>query len=202
MMALMMALSSAASPLSAVPHCRPTSPLSALSVVPHCRPGNERLTPSDAHGRPASRPRALSHCHSRLTATVPRRVAATRAAIACLDRRKLSDEDIASLRAEYAEWIARDPTVRKPLFDAQVQRARQLSERLRERELRVAEQLAPLLAVLSTWQALTGVPFVENEQISIWGWALTGFAALVPVAALQLVSDSGRQAVAAFAGRD
>jgi hypothetical protein len=74
------------------------------------------------------------------------RIAPRRARITCVDN--LSDEDIASLREEYAEWINRDPAVREPLFWAQVERARERAAQLRERQQLLAAQLGPLREML------------------------------------------------------
>ena len=121
------------------------------------------------------------------------RIAPRRAHVACRDN--LSDEDIASLRDEYAEWIERDPVVREPLFWTQVERARERAAQLRERKKLLATQLGPLREVLRVWSAWSGVAFVREEVITAAGWVLTVLAAVAPVAALRAISSGGERAV-------
>jgi hypothetical protein len=120
---------------------------------------------------------------------------ARRASIAC--RGELSDEEVEALRAEYDAWIQRDPDVREPLFEQQVERARARIKRLSERKKLLAEQLRPLREVLSIWQALFGVSLVSRDDDSITplGWAITLLAAFAPVAALQALSWSSQRAL-------
>lgn len=137
--------------------------------------------------------------HGRPTVEASRRSAvAPRARVCC--RSSLSDEEIASLRAEYDEWIQRDPEVREPMFWEQVERAKKRMERVRIQKEQVAEQLSTLRDVLSVWQAFSGIRLVTAEkEITASGWALTACAALGPVVALQYVSVSGRRALSTLA---
>lgn len=144
---------------------------------------------------------AISPRHAAGGRIAPRRahVAPRRAHVACRDN--LSDEDIASLREEYAEWIDRDPIAREPLFWTQVERARERAAQLRERKKLLATQLGPLREVLSLWSAFSGVAFVRDDEITPAGWVLTTLAAVAPVAALKAISASGERAVSsAFRG--
>lgn len=146
---------------------------------------------------------AVAAAHARPRAPVHRQrgAATARAAVRC--RSNLSDEEIETLRAEYADWISRDPEVREPYFWKEVERARQRAEKGEkanaDKEKLVAEQLSALLEVLSIWQAFSGIPFVTSDKrITAAGWALTAFAALAPVAVLQYVSNTSRGALSAL----
>ncbi|KAG8466690.1 hypothetical protein KFE25_008069 [Diacronema lutheri] len=133
------------------------------------------------------------------------RCAVSRASVVCRSNNTVSDPanaDIAaSLRDEYAEWIARDPERREPMFWEQVERASERRAELRRRKQALVEQLLPLREILRTLQAASGVELVAADDehvtgIMPLGWALTVAAAIAPVAALQGASASGQRALA------